>query len=35
MPIRQRFDRLLLGSAILLTAIGLAILASADRKSVV
>jgi len=30
MPIRQRFDRLLLGSAILLTAIGLAILASAS-----
>jgi cell division protein FtsW len=30
MPIRQRFDRLLLGSAILLTALGLAILASAS-----
>jgi cell division protein FtsW len=30
MPIRQRFDRLLLGSAILLTAFGLAILASAS-----
>jgi cell division protein FtsW len=30
MPIRQRFDRLLLGSAILLMAIGLAILASAS-----
>ena len=30
MPIRQRFDRLLLGSTILLTAIGLAILASAS-----
>jgi cell division protein FtsW len=30
MPIRQRFDRPLLGSAILLTAIGLAILASAS-----
>ncbi len=30
MPIRQRFDRLLLGAAILLTAVGLAILASAS-----
>ncbi len=30
MPISQRFDRLLLGSTILLTAIGLAILASAS-----
>ncbi len=30
MPIRQRFDRLLLGSTILLAAIGLAILASAS-----
>jgi cell division protein FtsW len=30
MPIRQRFDRLLLGAAILQTAIGLAILASAS-----
>jgi cell division protein FtsW len=30
MPIRQRFDRPLLGSAILLTAIGLALLASAS-----
>ena len=30
MPIRQRFDRLLLGSAVLLTAFGLAILASAS-----
>lgn len=30
MPIKQRFDRLLLGSSIILTAIGLAILASAS-----
>ncbi len=30
MPIRQRFDRLLLGAAILQTAFGLAILASAS-----
>jgi cell division protein FtsW len=29
-PIRQRFDRLLLGSTILLTAVGLAVLASAS-----
>jgi cell division protein FtsW len=30
MPIRQRFDRLLLGATVLLTAIGLAVLASAS-----